>query len=91
MARDHNWHTWNLDFTDREEFGFFVDGRVCGMFSGSVSMAENRIEAIILDSKDGGSLMIKPDHELFPFLKEAILRTPWMLERIANWREEVAA
>ena len=88
MALNPNWQSWNLDF---QELGVVIDGKQYGFFSGSVSMDGSHIEAIILDAQDGGTAMIKPDHPLFEHLKEGVLRTPWMLQRIACWREEVAA
>ena len=88
MARDHNWHTWMLPF---DELGVLIEGREYGFFNGAVQMAGNSVEAVQLNSHDSGSVMIGPEHSLFPFFKEAILHTPWMLQRIACWRDEVAA
>lgn len=88
MALNPSWHTWQLEF---DELGVWIEDRECGFFAGDVQMAGNVIEAVRLDAHDGGTVMVGPEHQLFPYFKEAILRTPWMMLRIANWREEVAA
>lgn len=88
MARDHNWHSWALDF---DELGVWINGHEYGFFAGAVQLAGNVIEAVRLDAHDGGTVMIREDHQLFPYFKESVLRTPWMMGRIACWRDEVAA